>query len=167
MDSPVPKIVSGGQTGADRTALDWALSHDIECGGRPRKGGKPRTVGLPKGIHLLRPRQRATFSGPNGMSGTPGDSDFRNWAGLNRRNVRNGEVLRKGKRCCANSCLIMRSRRSTLPDRDLQPVDRLPVHELSAVNGNSLRFKYSATRSTNHAESRSGRSSESPGWGLP
>jgi hypothetical protein len=28
---------------------------------------------------------------------------------------------------------------------DLQPVDRLPVHELSAVNGHSLRFKYSAT----------------------
>jgi hypothetical protein len=32
-ESQSPKIVSGGQTGADRAALDWALSRDIECGG--------------------------------------------------------------------------------------------------------------------------------------
>ena len=29
----VTKIVSGGQTGADRAALDWAISHGIEHGG--------------------------------------------------------------------------------------------------------------------------------------
>ena len=27
------KIVSGGQTGADRTALDWAMAHNVPCGG--------------------------------------------------------------------------------------------------------------------------------------
>jgi hypothetical protein len=27
------KIISGGQTGADRAALDWALTHGVECGG--------------------------------------------------------------------------------------------------------------------------------------
>ena len=27
------KIVSGGQTGVDRSALDWALDRGIECGG--------------------------------------------------------------------------------------------------------------------------------------
>lgn len=27
------KIVSGGQTGADRAALDWALAHGVACGG--------------------------------------------------------------------------------------------------------------------------------------
>ena len=27
------KLVSGGQTGADRGALDWALAHNVECGG--------------------------------------------------------------------------------------------------------------------------------------
>jgi Circularly permutated YpsA SLOG family len=26
-------IVSGGQTGADRAALDWALTHGVNCGG--------------------------------------------------------------------------------------------------------------------------------------
>ena len=34
------KIVSGGQTGADRAALDWALSRGIECGGWCPKGRK-------------------------------------------------------------------------------------------------------------------------------
>jgi hypothetical protein len=49
--------------------------------------------------------------------------------GVNYYNVRKtGAVYDK---CCSR--------------HDLQPVDRLPVHELSAVNGHSLRFKYSAT----------------------
>ena len=34
------KIVSGGQTGADRAALDWALAHPVECGGWCPKGRK-------------------------------------------------------------------------------------------------------------------------------
>jgi hypothetical protein len=33
-------IVSGGQAGADRAALDWALAHGIECGGWCPKGWK-------------------------------------------------------------------------------------------------------------------------------
>ncbi len=37
---PVPKIVSGGQTGADRAALDWALSHGVPCGGWCPRGRK-------------------------------------------------------------------------------------------------------------------------------
>src|SRR5215468_6345391 len=36
--SQVPKIISGGQTGADRAALDWALSHNVPCGGWCPKG---------------------------------------------------------------------------------------------------------------------------------
>ncbi len=31
--SSVIKIISGGQTGADRAALDWALAHGVEHGG--------------------------------------------------------------------------------------------------------------------------------------
>ena len=30
---PIHKIVSGGQTGVDRAALDWAITHGIEHGG--------------------------------------------------------------------------------------------------------------------------------------
>jgi hypothetical protein len=33
-------IVSGGQSGADRAALDWALEHSVECGGWCPKGRK-------------------------------------------------------------------------------------------------------------------------------
>jgi hypothetical protein len=36
----VPKIVSGGQTGADRAALDWALSRKLPCGWWCPKGRK-------------------------------------------------------------------------------------------------------------------------------
>ena len=36
----IPKIISGGQTGADRAALDWALSHNLPCGGWCPKGRK-------------------------------------------------------------------------------------------------------------------------------
>ena len=36
----IPKIISGGQTGADRAALDWALSHGVPCGGWCPKGRK-------------------------------------------------------------------------------------------------------------------------------
>jgi hypothetical protein len=34
------RIVSGGQAGADRAALDWALAHGVHCGGWCPKGRK-------------------------------------------------------------------------------------------------------------------------------
>jgi len=40
MMKQIPRIVSGGQTGADRAALDWALSHNLPCGGWCPKGRK-------------------------------------------------------------------------------------------------------------------------------
>lgn len=35
---PLLKIVSGGQTGADRAALDWAITNDVDHGGWCPKG---------------------------------------------------------------------------------------------------------------------------------
>ena len=40
MKNKIAKIVSGGQTGADRAALDWALAHSLPCGGWCPKGRK-------------------------------------------------------------------------------------------------------------------------------
>ncbi len=37
---PVEKIVSGGQTGADRAGLDWALKHGVPHGGWCPRGRK-------------------------------------------------------------------------------------------------------------------------------
>ena len=34
----IPKIISGGQTGADRAALDWAIANNIPYGGWCPKG---------------------------------------------------------------------------------------------------------------------------------
>jgi hypothetical protein len=36
----IRRIVSGGQTGADRAALDWAIQHDVPHGGWCPKGRK-------------------------------------------------------------------------------------------------------------------------------
>jgi hypothetical protein len=38
--SEIIKIISGGQTGADRAALDWSLSRRVPCGGWCPKGRK-------------------------------------------------------------------------------------------------------------------------------
>jgi len=38
MKCEIEKIVSGGQTGADRAALDWAIEHGIPHGGWCPKG---------------------------------------------------------------------------------------------------------------------------------
>lgn len=40
MDAVAPHIVSGAQTGADRAGLDWALFHDLPCGGWCPRGRK-------------------------------------------------------------------------------------------------------------------------------
>jgi putative molybdenum carrier protein len=53
MDSQIPKIVSGGQTGADRAALDRALSRGIECGGWCPKGRKAEEVPIPSKYPLV------------------------------------------------------------------------------------------------------------------
>ncbi len=38
--TPTLKIISGGQTGADRAALDWAIAHQVFHGGWCPKGRK-------------------------------------------------------------------------------------------------------------------------------
>ena len=38
MQNKLNKIISGGQTGADRAALDWAIDHGFEYGGFIPKG---------------------------------------------------------------------------------------------------------------------------------
>ncbi len=40
MDNVLQRIVSGGQTGADRAALDFAINHGIPHGGWCPKGRK-------------------------------------------------------------------------------------------------------------------------------
>ena len=42
-----PKIISGGQTGADRAALDWAIFRDIPHGGWCPKGRKAEDGKIP------------------------------------------------------------------------------------------------------------------------
>ena len=48
----IQKIISGGQTGADRAALDFAIKHGIPYGGWIPKGRKTEDGVLPGKYHL-------------------------------------------------------------------------------------------------------------------
>jgi hypothetical protein len=48
----IKKIISGGQTGADQAALDFAIDHDIPHGGWIPKGRKTEDGILPDKYHL-------------------------------------------------------------------------------------------------------------------
>jgi Circularly permutated YpsA SLOG family len=57
---PAPaKIVSGGQTGADRAALDWAMRHGIEHGGWCPKGRRAEDGTIPSRYALRETPSRA------------------------------------------------------------------------------------------------------------
>ena len=48
----ITKIVSGGQTGADRAALDWAIEYEIPHGGWCPKGRLAEDGEIPAKYHL-------------------------------------------------------------------------------------------------------------------
>lgn len=51
------KIVSGGQTGADRAALDFAIAHGISHGGWCPKGRKAEDGAIDARYHLMETRR--------------------------------------------------------------------------------------------------------------
>jgi hypothetical protein len=53
------KIISGGQTGADRAALDWALSHGVPHGGWCPCGHKAENGLIPPRYNLTETRSTA------------------------------------------------------------------------------------------------------------
>lgn len=56
------RIVSGGQTGADRAALDAAIACGVEYGGWCAKGGRAEDFRTPPGLLLLYPFLKDTHS---------------------------------------------------------------------------------------------------------
>lgn len=53
MDYKKVLIISGGQTGVDRAALDYALDHKIKCGGFCPKNRKAEDGVIPDGYPLV------------------------------------------------------------------------------------------------------------------
>ena len=60
-DNPLLTIVSGGQTGADRAALDWAITHHLEHGGWCPADRLAEDGSIPARYHL-RETQSANYS---------------------------------------------------------------------------------------------------------
>ncbi len=51
----IRKLVSGGQTGVDRAALDFAIEHGIPYGGWAPKGGRAEDMSNPPGLLAVYP----------------------------------------------------------------------------------------------------------------
>jgi hypothetical protein len=65
--APLPKILSGGQTGADRAALDWAINNGMPHGGWCPKGRRAEDGRVPERYCLeetpqTQYRQRTTWN---------------------------------------------------------------------------------------------------------
>jgi hypothetical protein len=58
----VSRIISGGQTGVDRAALDAAIRHGIEYGGWCPRGGWAEDLTEPPGLLARYPRLHQTLS---------------------------------------------------------------------------------------------------------
>jgi hypothetical protein len=54
----IEKIISGGQTGADRAALDWAIEHGMPHGGWCPKGRRAEDGAIPKQYVMRETPQR-------------------------------------------------------------------------------------------------------------
>ncbi len=53
MKRPVQKIVSGGQTGVDQAALDWAIRHGFDHGGWCPRGRRTESGPAPPRFRLI------------------------------------------------------------------------------------------------------------------
>ena len=68
----VRRLVSGGQTGADRAALDAAISLGIPCGGWCPRGRRAEGGPIPADYPMREtPRTSRTPNGPHGTCATP------------------------------------------------------------------------------------------------
>lgn len=95
IDSRIPKIVTDAQTGADRAALDWALSRGIECGGWCPKGRKAEDGPIRKKYPLIETPSASYIQRTEwNVRDTEGRLYFQ-WTDAGRRNFKNGQVLRK------------------------------------------------------------------------
>jgi hypothetical protein len=54
----IRKLVSGGQTGVDRAALDFAIEHNIPYGGWVPRGGRAEDMPKPPGLLAIYPELR-------------------------------------------------------------------------------------------------------------
>lgn len=71
MKTVVEKIISGGQTGVDRAALDQALALDIPCGGWCPEGRRAEDGTLPAAYPLRQTASRDSAARTELNAGIP------------------------------------------------------------------------------------------------
>lgn len=78
MTAKIRKLVSGGQTGVDRAALDFAIEHGLPYGGWVPKGGRAEDMPNPPGLLAIYPELREHAS--------------RDWAPRTEQNIINSSA---------------------------------------------------------------------------
>lgn len=74
----IRKLVSGGQTGVDRAAIDFAIEHDIPYGGWVPRGGRAEDFPRPPGLLAIYPLLR--------------EHESRDWAPRTKANIVNSNA---------------------------------------------------------------------------
>jgi hypothetical protein len=74
----IRKLVSGGQTGVDRAAIDFAIEHDIPYGGWVPRGGRAEDFPRPPGLLAIYPPLR--------------EHESRDWAPRTQANIVNSNA---------------------------------------------------------------------------
>lgn len=78
MTARIRKLVSGGQTGVDRAALDFAIGHGIPYGGWVPKGGRSEDMPNAPGLLAVYPELR--------------EHESRDWAPRTEQNIINSSA---------------------------------------------------------------------------
>ncbi len=141
--SPVVEIVSGGQTGADRGALDAAIELGIEHGGWCPQGRKAEDGQIPSRYQL---QEHGCASYPE----------------RTRRNVRDSEatlVLTMGPPGCGSALTIRTARQLG------RPLLHLDLAKLGAGEATELVRAWLAEHEPTRLNVAGGRESKSPGLG--
>ena len=136
----IRKLVSGGQTGVDRAALDFAIEHSIPYGGWVPKGGRAEDMTTPPGLLAAYPQLREHSS--------------RDWAPRTEANIINSGatliVLDESRPMGPGTKLTIR-----LAAKHGKPLLRIDINDLGSY-GEMLRFleQFDADIALNVAGSR-------------
>jgi MFS family permease len=127
---PLWRIVSGGQTGADRAALDWAIMHGIEHGGWCPRGRRAED-----GVIDARYRLHETASASYRARTRRNVEDSDGTLILNLGPLEGGTLAasRYAKRL-GKPCLVLQLDASAAEDLCRQAIDWLHAHEIGCLN---------------------------------
>ncbi|HWP00237.1 MAG TPA: MFS transporter [Methylococcus sp.] len=126
----VRRIVSGGQTGADRAALDWAIAHGIDHGGWCPRGRRAED-GIIDARYRLREIASASYRTRTRRNVEDSDGTLI----LNLGPLEGGTLAtRRHAKRLGKPCLVLQLDAREIEDLCRQAIDWLRAHEIGCLN---------------------------------